>query len=58
MTYNATFFRKKREYIPPLVIFTALYFDTDKKVDPKKETTLFLNKVYEKGNKLQSFNRS
>ena len=24
------------EYTPPLVIFIALYFDTDKKVDPKK----------------------
>jgi hypothetical protein len=53
------------EYTPPLVIFIALYFDTDKEVDPKKETTLFLNKVYEKGNKLfpnvsklESFNRS
>lgn len=53
------------EYISPLVIFIVLYFDTDKKVDLKKETTPFLNKVYEKGSKffpnvskLQSFNGS
>ena len=40
------------EYKPPLIFFSVLHFDTDKKVSQKKQTMRFLDEVYKKGYKL------
>jgi hypothetical protein len=40
------------DYQSPLIIFSVLHFDTDEKVNPKKETISFFDKVDKKGREL------